>query len=63
MLNLTKERKRVLKIISEHLHTAITVDEKKNAPKEIVQEVALYGLSRAGSFYGRTALHNLRCRK
>ena len=27
-----------------------TVDEKKNALKEIVQEVALCGLSRAGFF-------------
>ena len=38
-----------------------TVDEKKNALKEIVQEVALCGLSRAGffkeaAFYGGTAL-------
>lgn len=38
-----------------------TVDEKKNALKEIVQEIALCGLSRAGffkeaAFYGGTAL-------
>ena len=37
------------------------VEEKKNALKEIVQEVALCGLSRAGffknvAFYGGTAL-------
>ena len=38
-----------------------TIEEKKNALKEVVQEVALCGLSRAGffkhaAFYGGTAL-------
>lgn len=42
-------------------YTLDTLDEKKNAFKEIVQEVALCGLSRAGffkhaAFYGGTAL-------
>lgn len=42
-------------------YTTNTLDEKKNAVKEVVQEIALCGLSRAGffkqaAFYGGTAL-------
>ena len=42
-------------------YNAVTVEEKKNAIKEIVQEMVLCGLSRAGffnkaAFYGGTAL-------
>ncbi|MEG1646974.1 MAG: nucleotidyl transferase AbiEii/AbiGii toxin family protein [Clostridia bacterium] len=42
-------------------YNAVTLDDKKNALKEIVQEVVLCGLSRAGffkdiAFYGGTAL-------
>lgn len=42
-------------------YQAMTLEEKKNAIKEIVQEIALCGLSRAGffkhaAFYGGTAL-------
>lgn len=42
-------------------YKAISLEEKKNAIKEAVQEVALCGLSRAGffkkaAFYGGTAL-------
>jgi predicted nucleotidyltransferase component of viral defense system len=50
-------------IIDEMLkkYKAETLDEKKNAIKEIIQEIVLCGLSRAGffdkaAFYGGTAL-------
>ena len=42
-------------------YNAVTEEEKKNAMKEIMQEIVLCGLSRAGffksaAFYGGTAL-------
>ena len=42
-------------------YNAVTVDDKKNAMKEVMQEIVLCGLSRAGffkkaAFYGGTAL-------
>ncbi|MDR0910049.1 MAG: nucleotidyl transferase AbiEii/AbiGii toxin family protein, partial [Spirochaetaceae bacterium] len=51
-----------------HCHT---IDERRNALKEIVQEIALLGLDRGGffkkaAFYGGTALrifHGPRCLK
>lgn len=50
-------------IIEQMLRTknAGTISERKNAMKEVIQEVVLCGLSRAGffqkaSFYGGTAL-------
>lgn len=43
-------------------HNSETLDDKKNSIKEVVQEIILCGLSRAGffqtaAFYGGTALH------
>lgn len=53
-----------MQTVLEHMldnYEAISIEEKKNAFKEVVQEVALCGLSRAGffkkaAFYGGTAL-------